>query len=88
MIVPEWFLWVAFGLAACALTFALTRALKGPSTPDRLAAVDNMTTIITSMILLSALVFGSGIYIDVGLVYAILSFIGVIVFTRYLEGGP
>ncbi|MEA3558322.1 MAG: monovalent cation/H+ antiporter complex subunit F [Candidatus Thermoplasmatota archaeon] len=88
MIVPAWFLWVTFGLAGGALVFALIRAFIGPTTPDRLAAVDNMTTIITSAILLSALVFGSGIYIDVGLVYAILSFIGVIVFARYLEGGP
>jgi multicomponent Na+:H+ antiporter subunit F len=88
VIVPEWFLWTAFGLAAAALVLALMRAFKGPTTPDRLAAVDNMTTIITSMILLSALVLGSGIYIDVGMVYAIISFIGVIFFARYLEGGP
>ena len=88
MIVPLWFLWVAFGMAAAAVILALTRAFLGPTTPDRLAAVDNMTTITTSMILIAALVFGSGIYVDVGLVYAILSFIGVIVFARYLEGGP
>ncbi|MFW3147206.1 MAG: monovalent cation/H+ antiporter complex subunit F [Thermoplasmatota archaeon] len=75
-------------MAAAAVILALMRAFLGPTTPDRLAAVDNMTTITTSMILIAALVFGSGIYIDVGLVYAILSFIGIIVFARYLEGGP
>ena len=88
MTIPLWFIWIAAGMGGAALVLALIRAFLGPSTPDRLAAVDNMTTIVTSLILISALVFGSSIYIDVGLVYAILSFIGVIVFARYLEGGP
>jgi multicomponent Na+:H+ antiporter subunit F len=75
-------------MGGIALVLALLRSFLGPTTPDRLAAIDNMTTIVTSLILVSALVFSSSIYIDVGLVYAILSFIGVIIFARYLEGGP
>jgi multicomponent Na+:H+ antiporter subunit F len=86
--IPLWFIWIAAGMGGAALVLALMRAFLGPTTPDRLAAVDNMTTIVTSLILIVALIFGSSIYIDVGLVYAILSFIGVIVFARYLEGGP
>ena len=88
MSVPIWFIWLAVSLGGAGLILALMRAFLGPTTPDRLAAVDNMTTIILSLILITALIFGSSIYIDVGLVYAILSFIGVIVFARYLEGGP
>ncbi|MGA1866465.1 MAG: monovalent cation/H+ antiporter complex subunit F [Thermoplasmatota archaeon] len=75
-------------MGGAGLVLALMRAFLGPTTPDRLAAVDNMTTIVTSLILVTALLFGSSMYIDVALVYAILSFIGVIVFARYLEGGP
>ena len=88
MSVPIWFIWLAVSLGGAGLILALMRAFLGPTTPDRLAAVDNMTTIVLSLILITALIFGSSIYIDVGLVYAILSFIGVIVFARYLEGGP
>ena len=88
MSVPLWFIWLAVGMGGAGLVLALIRAFLGPTTPDRLAAVDNMTTIVTALILITALIFGSSIYIDVGLVYAILSFIGVIVFARYLEGGP
>jgi len=86
--VPLWFIWLAVGMGGAGLVLALIRAFLGPTTPDRLAAVDNMTTIVTALILMTALIFGSSIYIDVGLVYAILSFIGVIVFARFLEGGP
>lgn len=88
MSVPLWFIWIAVGMGGAGLVLALMRAFLGPTTPDRLAAVDNMTTIVTSLILVTALLFGSSMYIDVALVYAILSFIGVIVFARYLEGGP
>ncbi len=88
MSIPLWFIWIAASMGGAGLILALMRAFLGPTTPDRLAAVDNMTTIILSLILITALIFGSSIYIDVGLVYAILSFIGVIVFARYLEGGP
>lgn len=69
-----------------ATLFALARAFIGPSTPDRIAAVDNMTTVMTSYFIILALMMGSGIYIDVAMVYAIISFIGILVFARYLEG--
>lgn len=88
MSLPVWFVWLALGMGGSAMVLALVRAFLGPSTPDRLAAVDNMTTIVTSLILVIALIFSTSMYIDVALVYAILSFIGVIVFARYLEGGP
>jgi multicomponent Na+:H+ antiporter subunit F len=70
-----------------ATLLALARAFIGPTTPDRIAAVDNMTTVMTSYFLIIALIMGSGIYIDVAMVYAIISFIGILVFARYLEGG-
>ncbi|HHD15817.1 MAG TPA: cation:proton antiporter [Euryarchaeota archaeon] len=59
----------------------------GPTTSDRLAAIDNMTTVMTSYFIIMALMLGSGIYVDVAMVYAILSFVGILVFARYLEGG-
>jgi len=85
--IPAWFIWTAIGLGGLATVLALVRAYVGPTTFDRLAAIDNMTVIVTSFILIMALFFGSNIYIDVALVYAILSFVGVIVFSRLLEGG-
>ncbi len=46
-----------------------------------------LTIIAITGILLTALVAGRGIYLDVALIYALLSFLGVIVVARYLEGG-
>ena len=85
--IPEWFLWVTVVIAGVATIFALLRAFIGPTIPDRMAAIDNMTTVMTSYFIIIAMMFGSGIYVDVGMVYAIISFVGILVFARYLEGG-
>jgi len=76
-----------FAMIGLALLLATLRLLKGPTTSDRLGATDSMTTITTSLLVLLGLVFNRYIYIDVALVYAILSFIGVLTIARYLEGG-
>lgn len=74
-------------LAGTALLMALYRFIKGPSSADRVAAFDVMTIVGISGIVLVAFLEGRGIYLDVALVYALLSFLGVIAVARYLERG-
>lgn len=69
-----------------AFLLALVRFIKGPSAADRVVAFDVMTVISIAVIVLAALAEGRGIYLDVALVYALLSFLGVIAVARYLEG--
>ena len=78
---------LAAGLAGSAFLLALWRFVKGPTAADRVVAFDSLTIISITGILLVALVAGRGIYLDVALIYALLSFLGVIVIARYLEGG-
>ncbi len=77
---------IATVLAGIAFLLALVRFVKGPSAPDRIVAFDILTVISITFIVLSALVAERGIYLDVALVYALLSFLGVISIARYLEG--
>lgn len=83
----DWLIGLAAALAAAAFLLALYRFIKGPSAADRVVAFDAMTIVAITGIVLIALVEGRGIYLDVALVYALLSFLGVIVVARYLEGG-
>lgn len=76
-----------FSVIALALILSMIRMVKGPTTSDRLVAADAMTTITTSLLVLLGFYFHRYIYIDVALVYAVLSFIGVLTIARYLEGG-
>ncbi len=78
---------LAAALAGIAFLLALWRFFSGPSAPDRVVAFDVLTIISITGIGLIALLEGRGIYLDVALVYALLSFLGVIAVARYLERG-
>ena len=73
-------------IAGAGFILALTRFIIGPSRVDRVVALDVLTVITITFIVLAALFEGRAIYLDVALVYALLSFLGVIAVARYLEG--
>ena len=74
-------------VVALAFVLALYRFLAGPRAVDRVVAFDVLTIISVTGIVLAALASGREVYLDVALVYALLSFLGVVVAARYLEGG-
>jgi multicomponent Na+:H+ antiporter subunit F len=59
----------------------------GLTVVDRVAAVDMLTVVSVSLIALYAHVGGRSIYLDVALVYGVLSFLAVVAIARYLERG-
>ena len=71
-------------IAGAAFLFALWRFILGPSRLDRVVAFDVLTIITITFIVFAALIEERGIYLDVALVYALLSFLGVITIARYL----
>jgi len=80
-------LYLAAGVAALAFLLAMIRFARGPRAVDRVVAFDVLTIVSVAGIVLAAVLEGRSIYLDVALVYALLSFLGVIVAARYLEGG-
>ena len=76
------YLGIIFGIA-----FAVVRLVIGHTVVDRVAAIDMLTVMSISVIALYAHVSGRFIYLDVALVYGVLSFLGVIAVARYLERG-
>lgn len=78
---------VFFGVITVAGILALIRVVKGPTAPDRVVGVDIMVTITIALMVLLALFFKRRIYLDVSLIYAVLSFVGVIAIARYLDKG-
>lgn len=75
---------VIIGLA---ILLCLLRMLKGPTAPDRAVALDTMATITTALLVLLGFIFDRYIYLDVALVYAVLTFIGSVAIARFLEKG-
>jgi multicomponent Na+:H+ antiporter subunit F len=75
------------GIVGLAMILATLRFLLGPTASDRVVATDILTTMTTIILVLIALLSGRSIYLDVALVYAVLSFIAVVAIARYMEGG-
>ncbi|PCI41334.1 MAG: cation:proton antiporter [Rhodospirillaceae bacterium] len=80
----EVLLYLASALAGAAFLMALYRFVRGPVAVDRVVAFDVLTVISITAIVLIALIENRIVYLDVALVYALLSFLGVIVIARYL----
>lgn len=65
----------------------IIRLVIGPDTVDRVVAIDLLTIVTIALIALLAHQAGRFIYLDVALVYGLLSFLGVLAVARYLEKG-
>lgn len=78
---------VAAGIALIALVISFFRLIAGPTGADRAVALDAMTIISVSLIAFLAYYFRKAIYLDVAMVYGLVSFIGVLALARYLERG-
>jgi len=84
---PEIILQISTWFVSAGIILATIRMIKGPTMADRVVALDTFTVISISLIVLIACLAGRVIFLDVGMVYAILSFIGVVAVARYIEGG-
>lgn len=77
--------WFVYGLTGLGVFFSLIRFLIGPTPFDRLVAVDMMNVMIVGLITVFAFLTENNMYMDIAIVYALLSFVETIVFSRYLE---
>lgn len=80
-------IWIFLGIVIIASILAAIRGVLGPTASDRIIALDNLTTITTAGLVLLGYLFQRYIYIDVSLIYGVLSFVGVLTLARYMEGG-
>jgi multicomponent Na+:H+ antiporter subunit F len=78
---------IAVCFISLAIVLASLRMIFGPTLADRVVALDSLTVISISLIVIIALFSGRIIYLDVAMIYAIMSFAGVVVAARYIEGG-
>ena len=81
----------SYGLGAILIMLmiflSLIRALRGPSAPDRVAAINIIGTKTVVIITLIARVYGQKYFLDIAMVYALMSFITTIGVAKYLEKG-
>jgi len=76
---------VSLLLIALSFILIIIRFLIGSSIADRIIALDVLTVSSIGMLVILAQMFERVIYLDVAIVYGILSFIGVIIIAKYME---
>ena len=80
------FFYGILSVLAVMLVLCLIRAVIGPRIADRLIAVNMMGTMVMVMIALLAVVKNQGYLVDICLIYALISFLAVVVLTRIYTG--
>ena len=69
---------------ACAL--CLYRIFRGPTGADRIVAIDIFGIMIVGFCAILTISTGRSWYIDIGIAWALQSFIGTLALSKYLEG--
>ena len=67
-------------------TFCLYRIFKGPTAADRAVAIDILGILIIGFCVILGIVTKRDWYIDIGIAWALQSFIGTLALAKYLEG--
>lgn len=67
------------------VVLAFISLARGPSLPDRVVALDLMTTVGISIIAIYAIATDQPVVLDVATVVALISFLGTIAFAYYIE---
>ena len=66
------------------IVLCLVRLIQGPTLPDRVVALDLMTTLGIGAIAAYAIAKDQAIFLDVAIVLALVSFLGTIAFAYYV----
>lgn len=81
------FLWVCVGILSLSLVGFLYRLMKGPSTPDRVIALDSIGVGLITLVGLFSILFDSPFFLEVILLLAIIAYIGTVAFSKFTEKG-
>ena len=74
-----------FVLVLCSI-LSLYRIVRGPTAPDRIVAIDMFGILIVGFCAVLSIATGRGWYIDIGIAWALQSFISTLALAKYLEG--
>ncbi|MFQ5588955.1 MAG: monovalent cation/H+ antiporter complex subunit F [Nitrospiria bacterium] len=78
---------IAFMVLAASLLFCFYRLISGPTLPDRVVAVDTITTVIIAMIAVYCVKESNAVFYDAILVLSILGFVGTVSMAKFLGKG-
>lgn len=70
-----------------AVILAFLRLLRGPTVPDRVAALDLIATLAAGIIAVETIALDEPLLLRAAVVLALVTFVGTVAFARYIEKG-
>ncbi|SOC44133.1 Na(+)/H(+) antiporter subunit F1 [Salinicoccus kekensis] len=80
-------LYAALIVTSASLLIVLARAVLGPTTSDRILALDTLGMMLIGIIGLVMMLQETIVYDDIALVVAIIGFVGTIAMAKFIERG-
>jgi multicomponent Na+:H+ antiporter subunit F len=75
---------VAMGLLLAAMLLAVIRLIRGPTLPDRILALDLLTTLAIGFIATFAIRSGLMLYLDLAIALGLVGFLSTVALARYV----
>lgn len=83
----EFLLQLALIILSISSLGGLYRVIKGPSTPDRVIALDTIGINLIGIIAITSILLNTEAFLEVILLIGALAFIGTVAFSKFLEKG-
>lgn len=80
-------IYISLAILLLAMLMMLYRVVKGPTTVDRVIALDSIGIALISVVALLSILLDTTLYFEVILLLSILAFIGTVAFSKFLERG-
>ncbi|MBP2031301.1 multicomponent Na+:H+ antiporter subunit F [Methanohalophilus levihalophilus] len=80
-------LYITLFFMVLALIPCIYRVIVGPTIPDRVVALDALTIVLVVILGVYSFVQESIFFLDVALVLSIISFVGTVTISKYLDEG-
>jgi len=78
---------IAIGAVVLAMALNLWRMAIGPSTPDRILALDTLSINTIALVMLLDIAVGSVVYLEAGLILAMMGFVGTVALCKFILSG-
>jgi multicomponent Na+:H+ antiporter subunit F len=73
-------------ILAALILFAMIRLFLGPEISDRVVAFDTINTLTVALMIMLGVAFSELFFVEIAIVYAILSFVGTLFIAKYVGG--
>lgn len=82
-----YFIWGSIVLITLSMIVIILRLVKGPDASDRVISLDTLGVCLIALIALFSIMVKTSFFLEIILLLAILSFIGTVAFSKFIEKG-